>query len=63
MVAKNLTSPSLNISARDRETLLKQQGKVIWFTGLSGSGKSTLANALEVALYQQGIHTFLLDGV
>ena len=62
MVAKNLTSPSLNISARDRETLLKQQGKVIWFTGLSGSGKSTLANALEVALYQQGIHTFLLDG-
>jgi len=62
VVAKNLTSPSLNISIGDRETLLKQQGKVIWFTGLSGAGKSTLANALEVALYQQGIHTFLLDG-
>jgi len=62
MVAKNLTSPSLNISIGDRETLLKQQGKIIWFTGLSGAGKSTLANALEVALYQQGVHTFLLDG-
>jgi len=62
MVAKNLTSPSLNISIGDRETLLKQQGKIIWFTGLSGAGKSTLANALEVALYQQRVHTFLLDG-
>jgi len=62
MVAKNLTSPSLNISIGDRETLLKQQGKIIWFTGLSGAGKSTLANTLEVALYQQGVHTFLLDG-
>jgi len=62
MVAKYLTSPSLNISIGDRETLLKQKGKIIWFTGLSGAGKSTLANALEVALYQQGVHTFLLDG-
>lgn len=35
---------------------------VIWFTGFSGSGKSTLANALEEALYEQGYHTFVLDG-
>jgi bifunctional enzyme CysN/CysC len=35
---------------------------VIWFTGLSGSGKSTLANQLEVELYKQGKHTYLLDG-
>jgi adenylyl-sulfate kinase len=29
---------------------------------LSGSGKSTLANALEIALFGQGKHTFVLDG-
>jgi adenylylsulfate kinase-like enzyme len=29
------------LTRNDRETLLKQKAKVIWFTGLSGSGKST----------------------
>ena len=46
----------------DRETLLKQKGIMIWFTGLSGSGKSTLAIALERALYAQGILCRILDG-
>ena len=59
---RNLISPNLNISRSEHEALLGQTGKVIWFTGLSGSGKSTLANALEMALYKQGKHTFLLDG-
>lgn len=62
MPSKNLTSPLLNITNHDREALLKQKGKIIWFTGLSGAGKSTLANALEVALHQQGKYTFFLDG-
>ncbi|WP_440054844.1 adenylyl-sulfate kinase [Pseudoalteromonas sp. T1lg65] len=35
---------------------------VLWFTGFSGSGKSTVANALERALFSQGVHTYLLDG-
>ena len=35
---------------------------MVWFTGLSGSGKSTLANALEVALHQQDLRTYVLDG-
>jgi len=35
---------------------------VIWLTGLSGSGKSTVANALDTYLFQQGFHTYLLDG-
>lgn len=35
---------------------------ILWFTGLSGSGKSTVANALETALNEKGIHTYLLDG-
>lgn len=61
-MSKNLTSPKLAIGRSERETLLGQQGKIIWFTGLSGAGKSTLANALEIELHKKGLHTFLLDG-
>ncbi len=57
-----LIAPKFSIGREDREALLDQAGKIIWFTGLSGSGKSTLANALEIALHQNGRHTFLLDG-
>jgi len=45
-----------------KETLLGQQGRVLWFFGLSGSGKSTLANALERRLHAAGILTVVLDG-
>ncbi|MBT0719492.1 adenylyl-sulfate kinase [Rosenbergiella epipactidis] len=45
-----------------RETLHRHRGAAIWFTGLSGSGKSTLSGAVEQALHQLGISTFLLDG-
>jgi bifunctional enzyme CysN/CysC len=58
----NTHAQALTISRLDRFKLTGHPGKVIWFTGLSGSGKSTLANALEVALYEQGMHTYLLDG-
>ncbi|MDP2486168.1 adenylyl-sulfate kinase [Pseudoalteromonas marina] len=40
----------------------KHKSAILWFTGFSGSGKSTVANALEAALNQQGVHTYLLDG-
>ncbi len=45
-----------------KENLLKQQGLVVWFTGLSGAGKSTLAIALERKLYAEGMLTQVLDG-
>ena len=45
-----------------RAKLKNQKSCILWFTGLSGSGKSTLANALEVRLYELGLHTYLLDG-
>jgi adenylylsulfate kinase len=35
---------------------------LLWYTGLSGSGKSTVANAVDDLLFQQGQHTYLLDG-
>lgn len=46
----------------DKELLLKQQGKVIWFTGLSGSGKTTLAKWLERNLHERGFLVQILDG-
>ena len=47
---------------RTRSALKHQRPAVIWLTGLSGAGKSTIANALELALFEQKKHTFLLDG-
>jgi len=46
----------------DRVSLLKQQPKLLWFTGLSGSGKSTLANHTETRFNKEGYKTYLLDG-
>ena len=51
-----------HITKDPRAKQKNQVPKCIWLTGLSGSGKSTLANALEVALTEQGKHTYLLDG-
>ena len=45
-----------------REQLHGHKAYLLWFTGLSGSGKSTLANLVEIALHQQGISTYILDG-
>lgn len=50
------------VTREEKERLLQQHGRVIWFTGLSGSGKSTLAMALETKLYNDGILTCILDG-
>ncbi|WP_150614517.1 sulfate adenylyltransferase subunit CysN [Pandoraea terrigena] len=60
--AENVHRQPLSIARVDREKLNGHSGRVIWFTGLSGSGKSTLANALEIALHQRGMRTYLLDG-
>lgn len=61
-MGSNLTYHHFKINRADREKSLKQNALLIWFTGLSGSGKSTIANELEVKLFEQGYHTFLLDG-
>ena len=50
------------VSLEERERLMNQKPKLIWFTGLSGSGKSTLAVQLEAALHARGFKTYLLDG-
>lgn len=45
-----------------KETLLRQRGVMVWFTGLSGSGKSTIAIALERELHRRGLLCRILDG-
>jgi adenylylsulfate kinase len=58
----NIFPIQTKVSQSQRQELLTQKAKLIWFTGLSGSGKSTLAVQLEAVLYQKGYKTYLLDG-
>jgi adenylylsulfate kinase len=60
--ATNITWHQHTLSREDRETLLKQKGVLIWFTGLSASGKSTVANEVTYQLHQMGKLTYVLDG-
>jgi adenylylsulfate kinase len=49
----------------DRGARAHQRGHrsaILWFTGLSGAGKSTLANAVNSALFEQGLACYVLDG-
>lgn len=59
---ENVVWHSHPVTVAAREQLHGHRGVVLWFTGLSGSGKSTVAGALEEALHQRGVSTYLLDG-
>ena len=50
------------LTRQDKESLLRQHGVMVWFTGLSGSGKSTIAIALERELHKRGLLCRILDG-
>ena len=58
----NIVWHHATVTRARREAQNGHRGAIVWFTGLSGSGKSTLAHAVEETLYQQGCHTFVLDG-
>lgn len=62
-MSSNLTKHQYKITQKDRETLLGQQGVLLWITGLSGSGKSTIASELEYQLIKNHKQaTYVLDG-
>lgn len=50
------------VNRNEKEQLLHQKGKVLWFTGLSGAGKSTIADQLEKKFLEEGILSKILDG-
>lgn len=58
----NIHRQKLDIDKQARRHMNGHTSKVLWFTGLSGSGKSTIGNALEKALHERGIRTYILDG-
>jgi adenylylsulfate kinase len=60
--ATNIVWHAHHVTKEDRAKQKNQTPCILWFTGLSGSGKSTLANALEGKLFEQGHHSYLLDG-
>lgn len=61
-VNPNIVWQTTQVGRKNREELLQQEGRILWFTGLSGSGKSTVAVEVERLLLQQGRATYLLDG-
>ena len=50
------------MTRQQRESLIRQHGIMVWFTGLSGSGKSTVALGVERELHARGILCRILDG-
>lgn len=60
--SRNLTLHHLTVTKNDRSDKNGHKSCVLWFTGLSGSGKSTLANAVDYALFQKNIKSYVLDG-
>src|SRR5436190_8458488 len=60
--ATDITWHEGRVTREERQSVLKQKGATLWFTGLSGSGKSTIAFTLEHALVQRGRLAYVLDG-
>lgn len=60
--SSNVVWHQSQVTVQNREDLLGQQSRTLWFTGLSASGKSTLAYAMERALIDQGRACYVLDG-
>ena len=59
---RNITWHNAEISAAQRQEVMKQRGAVLWFTGLSASGKSTIARRVETKLIEMKHAAYVLDG-
>lgn len=61
-ISKNIVWHQASVSRNQIANRKGHKSAILWFTGLSGSGKSTLANAVNAALFEYGISTYVLDG-
>jgi adenylyl-sulfate kinase len=50
------------VKYEDRCQRYRQEGLILWFTGLSGAGKTTIALELEKILFESGKIVYHLDG-
>ena len=60
--ATNIVWHEASVDRAARAEKRGHRSAILWFTGLSGSGKSTLANAVNAALFERGLATYVLDG-
>jgi adenylylsulfate kinase len=60
--ATNIIWHEASVDRAARADKRGHRSAILWFTGLSGSGKSTLANAVNAALFERGLSTYVLDG-
>jgi len=60
--SKNILWHHGKLTSKVREEKLGQRGAVVWLTGLSASGKSTVAREVELALVENGLNAYVLDG-
>ena len=51
-----------HVTRKERTDRYGHQGAVLWLTGLSGAGKSTIAKEMEKILFEQNVHSIILDG-
>ena len=61
-VATNIVRAEGHVDGSARAANFGHESYTVWFTGLSGSGKSTLAFAVERALIEKGVASYVLDG-
>ena len=60
--ATNIVWHEGHVGRSRREALLRQEGVLIWLTGLPSAGKSTVAFTTEHALAERGRLAYVLDG-
>ena len=61
-VATNIVWHHSTVTRGARAHQRGHRSAILWFTGLRGAGKSTLANAVNSALFEQGLACYVLDG-
>lgn len=59
---RNIRWSAGRITQLERGKHIKDNGLVIWMTGLSGAGKTTIAQEVERILVEAGIPAYVLDG-
>ena len=60
--SSNIVWHKASVNRESLEQRRNHKGAILWFTGLSGSGQSTLANAVNAALFNKGLSSYVLDG-